>query len=207
MSDTPNPGTTPSDAAATPAAPAESAPPPASGDPSYAAPSSPNAVDQIAGDAIAADQDFSEHYRLLFASVGLFLAAVCMPIEGRWTNLYACHSIAGGFLTVFAGYGVLASWMNIHSRKMIIWPVFFAAADAFYVCGMRAMKLIQDIPAEKQQTMAARDWVNLFGSGFYVLLVMALMVIWTLLTAVMAGAKKDAARKEAAKASRSSSRK
>lgn len=196
--ETPAPETS---AGAEPAAP-PAVPDPSAASPAYALPSTPGKVDQIAGEAIAADQDFSEHYKLLFASVGLFLGALFLPIEGRHYDLHASHSISGGFLTIFAGYGVLAGWMNIHSRKMIVWPVFFAAADGLYVCGMRAMQLIGQV--EKPDEMDFRGWIHLFGSGWYVIAMMSLYVIWTLLTAVMSGAKKEQARKEAAKAARSS---
>lgn len=142
--------------------------------------------------------DFKQLYTLLFCSLGLFVASIAMPIEGRHIDLYAKDSISGAWLTVFAGYGVLAGWMNIHGRKMIIWPVFFAAADGLYVCAMRAMQLVK----QNTETLDFRGWVQLFGSGFYVIALLSLLVLWTLMTAVMAGAKKDAARKAEAKASR-----
>lgn len=196
MSDTTNPGSAdggfPSPAPAAPAAPAAA--------PAYAEPSAPGAIDELAGAGIAEDRDFSEHYRLLFASLALFVAALCMPIEGRHLDLYAKDSISGGFLTVFAGYGVLAAWMNIHSRKMIVWPVFFAAADGLYLCTMRGMQLVKQV--EKPEDMGFQEWVRVFGSGFYVISLMSLYVVWTLFTAVMTGAKKDAARKAEAKAAR-----
>jgi hypothetical protein len=154
----------------------------------------------------AASGDFRQHYTLLFCSLAMFLAAVAMPIEGGFEgraqplDLYAKDSIAGAFLTVFAGYGVLAGWMNIHGRKMIVWPVFFAAADAIYVVVTRALAMVRLV--QDPSTLDFRGWIHLFGGGMYVLAVCSLLVIWTLLTAVMDGAKKDAARKEAAKAAR-----
>lgn len=154
----------------------------------------------------AAQGDFRQHYTLLFCSVAMFLAAVCMPIEGGFEgraqplDLYAKDSIAGAFLTVFAGYGVLAGWMNIHGRKMIVWPVFFAAADGLYVVVTRSLAMVRLV--KDTGTLDFRGWIHLFGGGMYVLAFTSLLVLWTLLTAVMDGAKKDAARKEAAKAAR-----
>lgn len=170
--------------------------------PEYAAPSSQGAVDKIAGEGIGADRDFREHYRLLFASVALFVGTTMLPIEGRHLDLYAKDSISGGFLAVFAAYGIFAAWMNIHSRKMIVWPMFFAAVDGLYVATMRILQLVQQAQASATPPKDPREWVNLFGPGCYVIALCSLWVLWTLFTAVMAGAKKDAARKEAAKAAR-----
>ena len=162
------------------------------------------AAEPEASPHVAGPGDFAQHYSLLFCCTAMFIAAVCLPIEGRHLDLYAKDSISGGFLTVFAGYGVLAKWMNIHSSKMIVWPAFIAAADGIYLCTMRALQLVKQI--ETPDAMDFRDWIHLFGPGYYVIAICSLMVIWTLFTAVMSGAKKEAARKEAAKAARGSKR-
>jgi len=174
--------------------------------PEYAAPATSGAVDRIAGEGIGADRDFREHYRLLFASVALFVGTTMLPIEGRHLDLYAKDSISGGFLAIFAAYGILAAWMNIHSRKMIVWPMFFAAVDGLYVATMRVLQLVNQAQAAAAPPKDAREWVNLFGPGCYVIAICSLWVLWTLFTAVMAGAKKDSARKEAAKAARGAKR-
>ena len=162
------------------------------------------AVEELASEPAA---DHKEHYTLLFCCVAMTMAAVCMPIEGGFEgrgqplDLYAKDSISGAFVAVFAAYGVLAGWMNIHNRKMIVWPAFFAAADAIYVCTMRLMQMIN--LAGDTSKFDFRDWIHLAGSGWYVLAIASLMVVKTLFSAVMSGAKQDAARKEAAKAARS----
>ncbi|MCE9634135.1 MAG: hypothetical protein K8T90_00385 [Planctomycetes bacterium] len=163
-------------------------------------------VADLGGDADVSS-DHKEHYTLLFCCLAMTMAALCMPIEGGFAgraqpiDLYAKDSIAGAFVAVFAGYGVLAGWMNIHIRKMIVWPAFFAAADAIYVCTMRLMQMIN--LAGDTSKFDFRDWIHLVGSGWYVLAIASLLVVKTLFSAVMSGAKKDAARKEAAKAARS----
>jgi len=67
---------------------------------------------------------------------------------------------------------------------------------------MRGLQMPKLVPEDVATRMDSRDWVHLYGSGFYVIAFASLLVIWTLFTGVMAGAKKDAARKEAAKAAR-----
>lgn len=150
--------------------------------------------------AATAEADFPQHYSLLFCCVSLFIAAMWLPIEGNVLDLYAKDSISGGFLTIFAAYGVFASWMNIHNRKMIVWPVFFAACDGIYIAVKRGFDLAK--PASERTDMVFRDWVRVFGPGYYVIAICSLLVLWTLLTAVLDGHKKEQARKEAAKASR-----
>lgn len=177
--------------------------PAASAGPEDTLPTEPSSAEATVAEGIAADGDFREHYSLLFASVSLFVAAMWLPIEGRHLDLYAKDSIAGGFLAIFAAYGIFAAWMNIHSRRMIVWPMFFAAMDGLYVAGMRAFLLVRETQAPGAAAPKdAREWVNLFGSGCYVIALMSLWVLWTLLSAVLAGAKKAEARREAAKAAR-----
>lgn len=172
---------------------------PAPGVPAEAAPAA-SAPAPAAEAAAPAEGDFRQHYSLLFCSVAMFIGATWLPIEGGVLDLYAKDSISGGFLTVFAAYGICAGWMNIHNRKMIVWPAFFAAADGLYIAVKRGMELVK--PALDRTDMAPRDWVRLFGPGYYIITICSLMVLWTLLTAVMDGAKRDAERKEAAKAAR-----
>lgn len=169
-----------------------------------AAPPAAPANEEDAPLVVEAASDFKQLYTLLFCCSAIFIATMWLPIEGRHLDLYAKDSISGGFLAVFSAYGVFAGWMNIHNRKMIVWPAFFAAAAAIYLCTMRAMQLIGQISDADKEKMDFRGWVHVFGSGYYVISLMSLLVMWTLLTAVMSGAKKEAARKEASKSARAS---
>ena len=143
--------------------------------------------------------DFKQHWSMLFACTAIFLAAVFMPIEGALLDLHAVHGIAGAFLAVFAGYGVVAGLANIFHRKMIMWPALFAALDGLYIVVSRGTQILQNRMPEDPDPRAV---IHLFGSGFYVILFASLLIVWTLFTGVLAGAKREAERKEAAKAAR-----
>ena len=141
--------------------------------------------------------DFKQHWSLLFACTAMFVAAVFLPFEGKVLDLYAKDSVAGGFLTVFAAYGMLVGFANIFHRKMIMWPAFLAAVDGAYLVPKRLIQVLgHDRPDTKE------EWLRLGGPGLYVIALATLVVLWTLVAGVAAGAKKDKARKEAAKAAR-----
>ncbi len=146
--------------------------------------------------------DYPQNWTLLFCCVGLFVGAVFLPIEGKVLDLYAKDSIAGGFLTVLAAYGILACYANIYHRKMIMWPVLFAMFDGFYVAIRRLIQLIGQLP----EAAGRDDYIRLAGPGLWVILFCSLMVLWTLFSGVRAGAKRDKVRKESAKAARKTGR-
>jgi hypothetical protein len=144
--------------------------------------------------------DFKQHWTLLFCCVAIFIACIWLPIEGRRNDLYASHSIAGGFLTIFAGYGIFASWVNLFHRKMIIWPALFMAFDGLFVSIRRLIQLISNVAGMENATK--EDWVRIAGPGLWVILFCSVLVFITFMKGAAAGAKKDKARKEAARASR-----
>lgn len=159
-------------------------------------------MDQQIQEGFAEDGDFSEHYRLLFASLAIFIGCTMLPIEARHLDLYAKDGLAGGFLAIFSGYGVLAAWMNIHNRKMIMWPMLFAALDGLYLTITRELALI-DWAQKESIIKEPRDWVvKLGGPGLYVIFFGCLVVLWTLISGVSKGAAKAKARAAAAKARR-----
>jgi hypothetical protein len=143
--------------------------------------------------------DFKQHWTMLFSCTALFLAAMWMPIEGGLLDLFAKDSIAGAFLAVFAGYGVLAGFANIFHRKMIMWPAFLAGLDGVYIVVSRGMQLVQRrLPEEPD----FREVVGLFGSAWYVIAFASLLILWTLVRGVMSGARREQERRDAAKAAR-----
>ena len=144
--------------------------------------------------------DFKQHWTLLFCCVAIFIACIWLPIEGRRNDLYASHSIAGGFLTIFAGYGIFASWANLFHRKMIVWPALFMALDGLFVSIRRLIQLIGNVSAMENATK--EDWVRIAGPGLWVILFCAILVFITFMKGAAAGAKKDKERKEAARAQR-----
>ncbi len=143
--------------------------------------------------------DFKQHWTLLFCCVAILLACIWLPIEGRRNDLYASQSIAGGFLTIFAGYGIFASLANLFHRKMIVWPALLMAFDGLFVTIRRVIQLFDAIPDGAQ----AHEYPRLLGGpGLYVILMCSLLVFWTFMKGAAAGAKKDKERKEAARAAR-----
>ncbi|MCG3135400.1 MAG: hypothetical protein HMLKMBBP_03051 [Planctomycetes bacterium] len=165
-------------------------------------PSHPTEMDATIQEGFADDGDFSEHYTLLFASLSMFIGCTMLPIEARHLDLYAKDGIAGGFLAIFAGYGVLAAWMNIHNRKMIMWPMLFGALDGLYLTITRELALI-DWAQRENVIKEGRDWVvKLGGPGLYVIFFACLVVLWTLVKGVAKGAAKAKARAAASKARR-----
>jgi hypothetical protein len=148
--------------------------------------------------------DFKQHWTLLFTCLSVFVACIWLPIEGARNDLYASHSISGGFLTIFAAYGVVAMWVNIFAKKqpMIMWPALFMALDGLYVGIRRLLQLLDAMP----ESPTKEEWIRIGGPGLWVILFCSLLVFWTLLRGAAAGRKKDIERKEAARAARSSSR-
>ena len=144
--------------------------------------------------------DFKQHWTLLFCCVAIFVACIWLPIEGRRNDLYASQAIAGGFLTIFAGYGIFASWVNLFHRKMIVWPALFMAFDGLFVSIRRLYQLYKNLAA--MPNAVKEDWVRIGGPGLWVILFCSFLVFWTFLRGAAAGAKKDKERKEAARAQR-----
>ncbi len=145
--------------------------------------------------------DFKQHWTLLFCCVSILIACIWLPIEGTRNDLYASHSIAGGFLTIFAGYGIFASWVNLFHRKMIVWPALFMALDGLFVTTRRLYQLIMNL-VEIDGGATKEQWVRVAGPGLWVILFCSLLVFITFMKGAAAGAKKDKERKEAARAAR-----
>lgn len=196
-----NGGTNPNDGAATPESHASGTP--AASQTEEALPTSPDEMEQLAQEGFADDGDFAEHYRLLFASTAIFIGTMYLPIEGHIKDLYAKDCISGGFLAAFSAYGILAAWMNIHNRKMIMWPMLFAAMDGLYLTVRRGWQLVeQHTPNPESRNPPALQMLQEGGPGLYVIFFGCLIVLWTLVTGVAKGAKKAKARQEIAKANR-----
>ncbi len=142
---------------------------------------------------------FPQHWNMMFCCVAIFVACIWLPIEGGLNNLYASHSIAGGFLTVFAAYGMYSQHANIKYRRMIVWPALFMAMDGLYVTVSRIIRAVSDWPDTIANNEIPR---HLGGPGTWVILFCSLLVFWTLVRGAMQGAKKEGERKEAARVAR-----
>jgi len=147
---------------------------------------------------------FPQHWTMMFCCLSIFVACIFLPIEGRRNDLYASHSIAGGFLTIFAAYGIYAQHANIKFRRMIVWPALFMALDGLFVGVRRLWQLIENVREMPNPTK--NDWVRMGGPGLWVILFCSFLVFWTLMRGAAAGRKKDLERKEMARAARGSRR-
>mgnify|MGYP001254986107 CR=1 FL=1 len=145
--------------------------------------------------------DFKQHWTLLFCCVSILVACIWLPIEGTRNDIYASQSIAGGFLTVFAAYGIFASWANLFHRKMIVWPALFMAGDGIFVAVRRLIQMLKPL-IDHRDTTTKEQWMRVAGPGLWVILFCSLLVLWTFISGAISGAKKDKERREAARAAR-----
>lgn len=175
-------------------------------------------ADELMGPASAPEQllpgDFKENWSLFFAAVGLLTAALFLPLEGMQLDLTAKDSIAGGFLVLFSAQAVFGTWANLRYRKMHMKAILVAAFLGLYVSGVRIYQLFtKQLPILEEQAKAMgkggvdkQTMLHLVGAGSWVILFLSLGVFLTLFQGVRAGHKREAARKEAARADKSGAR-
>lgn len=147
--------------------------------------------------------DYPENWALLASCTSVFIAALWLPIEGQHLDLTAAHSIAGGFLTVFAGYGMIGAIFNLLHRKMVVFPAILMAFDGLYVSISRLIKLVNGMP----QNATSADWMRMAGAGLWIILLCSLWIFLTLFKSASAGRKRDLERKEADRAAKAEARK
>lgn len=158
--------------------------------------------------------DFKENWSLLFCCIALFISAMWLPMEGTVLDLTAKDSVAGGFLLVFSGYGMVACWGNIQYRKMMMKPVLTAAFIGLYVSVKRLLLLwtvrlpeMQEAAEAAETELQKNDYLSLTGSGTWAILLFSLGVFWTLVQSATSGRKRDLERKEAARLEKVAARK
>jgi hypothetical protein len=160
---------------------------------------------------LAMPGDFKENWSLFFSAVGLLAAALWLPLEGMQLDLTAKDSIAGGFLVVFAAQAVFGTWANLRYRKMHMKAIFASAFLGLYVSLLRIYQLLfKQLPelekAAGDEGLDKQTLFHLVGAGSWVILFLSLGVFWTLFQGVRAGAKREQARKEAARQDKSGAR-
>ncbi len=159
-------------------------------------PDPPSGTPHLAG-------DFPENWSLLWCCTAIFIATMWLPIEAKVLDLFARDSVAGGFLAVFAGYGIIAAFLNLKYRKMVVWPMLMVAIDGLYVAAKRIFVLVKQIP---DGGLTKDEYLHLAGSGLWIILVCSLLILWTFVRSAMSGRKRDQERKEAEQAARKSRR-
>jgi hypothetical protein len=162
---------------------------------------------------IAEGRAFGQHFFFFVASLAIFLGTL-LPWEGAWYDSHGYRSTLGGFLLLFAGYGMVAAFFNIFHRRMIVWPVVLAALEGtwlgwkrvFQLTGSEAANAIEwsgDMAAKKK---AIIEFSRLFGPGLWLVVIFSTLFWLVFVFAVIQGGRAAGARKEAEKAARAARR-
>lgn len=162
---------------------------------------------------IAEGRAFSQHFFFFVASLAIFLGTL-LPWEGRWYDSHGYRSTLGGFLLLFAGYGMVAAFFNIFHRRMIVWPVILAALEGTWLGWRRVLQLASSETAQAinwsgelaQKKKALVEFCQLFGPGLWLVVTFGTLFWLVFVVAVIKGGKAAGARKEAEKAARAARR-
>jgi hypothetical protein len=165
---------------------------------------------------IAEGTIFKQYFFFLFASMAMAIGCM-LPWERTFLkgNLTGADSIGGAFLLVLAIYGVVVSVWNIYHRKMIVWPVMLAALDGAILGIQRVVQITRGVEVvipegsskfyEFQLTI--KTYAQSYGPGLYLVTIFSLLVLFSVIVSVFAGAKQDARRKSEEREMRATSRK
>jgi len=165
---------------------------------------------------IAEGTIFKQYFFFLFASMAMAIGTM-LPWERTFLkgNLTGTDSIGGGFLLVFAIYGIIVSVWNIYHRKMIVWPVMLAALDGAVLGIQRVIQIVPNIVVEIPEgssgiykiQLTVKTYAQSFGPGLYLVTIFSVLVLFSVVISVFAGAKQDARRKADEREMRAASRK
>ena len=157
---------------------------------------------------------YPQHFFLLFCSLAMAIG-VLLPWERthQMFNLAGTDSIGGGFLLLFAVYGVIACLWNIHYGKMIVWPVLLGAVDGM-ICGWgRVLSIlpVDKLPPEHLGKFDAMRFtvienIRAIGPGLYLVTIFSTLVMLSIVKSIFSAAKADSARKEAEREMRAADR-
>jgi hypothetical protein len=164
---------------------------------------------------IAEGRAFSQHFFFFVACLAMFIGTL-LPWEGAWYDSYGFRSLAGGFLLVFSGYGMVAAFFNIFHRQMIVWPAIFAALDGV-IFGWQRVAQILASPEAKAISWAGSELatkkkallqtLDLFGPGLILVCVFSSLFWLVFVMGVVQGGRASAARKDAERAARAARKK
>ncbi len=165
---------------------------------------------------IAEGAIFKQYFFFLFASLAMAIGTM-LPWERTFLkgNLTGADSIGGGFLLVFAVYGVIVSVWNIYHRKMIVWPVMLAAIDGAVLGIQRVIQIVPNVVVEIPEgssglykiQLTVKTYAQSFGPGLYLVTIFSVLVLFSVVVSVFAGAKQDARRKAEEREMRAATRK
>jgi hypothetical protein len=163
---------------------------------------------------IAEGRAFPQHFFFIVCCLALFIGTL-LPWEGMWWDSYGSRSVAGAFLLVFSGYGLVAAYFNVFHRRMIVWPVILAAVDGTFAGWKRVLAIANSSYAKEidwgtdaaEKKRALFEFLHLFGPGLWLVVVFSSLFWFVFVLSVIRGGQAAAARKEAEKAARLAKRK
>lgn len=162
---------------------------------------------------IAEGRAFGQHFFFFVASLAIFLGTL-LPWEGAYYDSYGYRSTLGGFLLLFAGYGMVAAFFNIFHRRMIVWPVILGALEGTWLGWKRVLQLANSDAAKSIEwggEMASKkkaliEFCRLFGPGLWLVVAFSTVFWLVFVIAVIQGGRASNARREAEKAARTARR-
>jgi len=182
---------------------------------------SPEGIPQMDGQPFHPPTNFDLAYPQLFFFLfcSLAIAIGCLlPWERTYLkgNLTGTDSIGGGFLLLFAVYGVISGFFNIYHRKMIVWPVLLAAIDGCIIGWQRVVQILSKL--DKNQFITTDDqfgkvvqtvkgYVQSMGPGLYIVTLFSSLILLSIIVSVFKGAKEEGRRRSQEREARADARK
>ncbi len=133
-----------------------------------------------------------EQFLFLFSAVFIGIGCLAPWDAGRPGKLYGISTIRGSMMLGLAAYGVFVAMLNIHHRRMVVWPFFLNALVALWtglevvfsvIGGADWNKRID----ESKHLLKFLDGVKAIPPGMLMLVVAGLLVMIALLKGVIAG--------------------
>ena len=163
------------------------------------------------------DYAYPQLFFFLFSCLAIAIGCL-LPWERTYLkgNLTGADSIGGGFLLVFAIYGVISGFFNIYHRKMIVWPVILAAIDGAIIGWQRVVQILgglnkNDFITTDDQfgkfVQTVKGYVQSMGPGLYLVTIFSTLILLSIIVSVFKGAKEDARRKTEEREARAEARK
>jgi len=163
------------------------------------------------------DLAYPQLFFFLFCSLAIAVGCL-LPWERTYLkgNLTGADSIGGGFLLVFAIYGVISGFFNIYHRKMIVWPVLLTAIDGCIIGWQRVVQILSGLDRNQFITtddefgkvvQTVKGYVQSMGPGLYLVTIFSTLILLSIIIGVFKGAKEEGRRKAEEREARAESRK
>jgi hypothetical protein len=162
------------------------------------------------------DMAYPQLFFFLFCSLAIAVGCL-LPWERTYLkgNLTGADSIGGGFLLVFAIYGVLSGFFNIYHRKMIVWPVLLAGIEGAIIGWQRVVQILGSLDKNRFITtddefgkvvQTVKGYVQSMGPGLYLVTIFSTLVLLSIIVSVFKGAKEEGRRKAEEREARAEAR-